>query len=157
MLAVVTVLLAMPLGGVPAAHAASEADVPAYGSITISNTGNGVQTTWTYDGVLNCRAESTGPSGVPASVKVTCEVGQGLVSNLACPLMVVSRMTDSVVGARASCATTLDMGVGTSGMAEANLGHVYDAIICEAYVNAGVLVPPYSVTCSEPGLPGSSP
>lgn len=27
------------------------------------------------------------------------------------------------------------------------------AVTCEAYVYAGVLVPPYSVTCLEPGPP----
>jgi len=156
-IAVVAALMATTAGGVPAAHASGTADVPAYGSITISNTGDGVQTAWTYDGLLYCRSESSGPAGTPQSVKVICDVSQGVISNLDCPLMVVSRWTQSVVGARATCATTLDMGVGTTGMAEDDLGHVYDAITCEAYVDVGVLIPPYTVTCSEPGLPGDSP
>jgi len=44
------------------------------------------------------------------------------------------------------------MGVGTSGGASANLGFVNYAIVCEAY-SFGVLVPPYTVSCDEPGLP----
>jgi hypothetical protein len=155
--AVITALLATTSGGLPAAHASGMADVPAYGSITITDPGTGPRESWTYDGVLDCTTYTRGPSGAPQSIKVTCNVSQGVISDLDCPLMVVSRWTQSVVGARATCATTLDMGVGTSGMAEANLGHVYDAITCEAYVNVGVLVPPYSVTCDEPGLPGDSP
>jgi hypothetical protein len=68
--------------------------------------------------------------------------------------MIVSRTTASVVGARASCASTLDMGVGSSGSAAANLGLVDFAIVCEAYSFA-VLVPPYTVSCNEPGLPNA--
>lgn len=67
--------------------------------------------------------------------------------------MILTRTTLTVVGARARCGSTLDMGVGTSGAATANLGHVDVGITCEAYVDFGVLVAPYSVTCNEPGLP----
>lgn len=136
----------------PAPASATTTDVPAYGLIMISDTGSGPRALWTYDGLLSCTFTVTGPGGVPADAIVRCDASQSPVS-LGCPRMVVSRATATEVGARATCATTLDMGVGTSGEASANLGHVYDDITCEAYVDIGVLVPPYSVTCDEPGLP----
>jgi len=150
----VLALPAVTFTGTPAAHA--ETDVPAYGTITISDMGLGPRVTWTYDGLLYCSSDMQGPGGVPQVIRVACYAGQSVVS-LNCPLMVVTRTTLTVVGARATCGSTLDMGVGTSGAAAANLGHVGYAIVCEAYVDYGVLVPPYSVTCDEPGLPTALP
>ena len=135
---------------------ASAQDVPAYGIITISDQGLGPRTTWTYDGLLDCRSETVGPGGLPQIVTVTCYASQSEVVGLNCPLMIVTRVTASVVGARARCGSTLDMGIGTTGAATANLGHVSVAIVCEAYMDFGVLVPPYTVTCNEPGLPAVS-
>ncbi len=143
-------VIAVTCVGMPGASAAQ--DIPAYGSITITDAGLGPRATWTYDGLLSCSSATQGPGGVPQIVTVSCYAGQSAVS-LNCPLMIVSRTTLTVVGARATCGTTLDMGVGTSGAASGNLGHVSFAIVCEAYVDFGVLVPPYSVTCNEPGLP----
>ncbi len=148
--AAASAVIAVTFVGLPGAHATS--DVPAYGSITITDEGFGPRATWTYDGILSCSFSSNGPAGVASSAKVTCDVGEGSLS-LNCPLMIVSRTTLTVVGARATCGSTLDMGVGTSGAASANLGHVYPSLVCEAYVDYGVLVAPYSVTCNEPGLP----
>ena len=147
-----TAAIALTFVGMPGASAAT--DVPAYGNITISDQGLGPRPTWTYDGLLDCKWWVEGPGGVPQVVTVTCYVTQYTPVSLTCPLMVVTRTTLTVVGARARCGSTLDMGVGTSGAASGNLGHVTIGIICEAYVDFGVLVPPYSVTCNEPGLPG---
>lgn len=149
-IATTAAVFAVSFVGMPGGTA--RADVPAYGSITISDAGLGPRWTWTYDGLLSCDSQVQGPGGVPQVITVTCYAGQSSVS-LNCPLMIVSRTTLTVVGARATCGSTLDMGVGTSGAASANLGHVSVAIVCAAYVNYGVLVPPYSVTCNEPGLP----
>jgi hypothetical protein len=135
--------------------ASGETKVPAYGVITISDEGFGPHVTWSYEsGVdLDCTSSWTGPNGVPQVVTVRCAVAQTTGPIFDCPLMIVSRTTDSVVGARASCDDTLEMGVGTTGTSSANLGPITDALTCAAYVDAGVLVPPYSVTCDEPGLP----
>lgn len=143
-------VVAMTVVGMPGASA--EPDVPAYGSITIVDEGFGPRATWTYDGLLSCDFSTNGPAGVASIARVFCYAGQSAVS-LDCPLMIVTRTTLTVVGARARCGTTLDMGVGTPGTASGNLGHVDVAITCEAYVDYGVLVAPYSVTCNEPGLP----
>ena len=148
--AAATTVIAAMFMGMPAANA--EPDVPAYGSITISDQGFGPRATWTYDGVLDCRSAIQGPGGLAQIVTVTCYAIQSPLS-FNCPLMIVTRVTATVVGARARCGRTLDMGVGTTGAASANLGHVDVAITCEAYMDFGVLVPPYSVTCNEPGLP----
>jgi hypothetical protein len=147
-------VVTMAIVGMPGAHAAT--DVPADGSITISDHGFGPRTTWTYDGLLDCRSDSDGPEGIPQIVTVYCYAEQSPVS-LSCPLMIVTRTTATVVGARATCGSTLDMGVGTSGVASGDLGHVSVMITCAAYVDFGVLVAPYSVTCTEPGLPSGSP
>jgi hypothetical protein len=147
-------VIAVTSVGLPGASA--ETDVPAYGSITISDAGLGPRASWTYDGVLDCGTQEQGPGGVPQVIRVTCYATQSPVS-MNCPLMIVSRVTLTVVGARATCGSTLDMGVGTTGAASANLGHVSVAVVCEAYMDVGVLVPPYSVTCDEPGLPAAGP
>ncbi|MDQ1699712.1 MAG: hypothetical protein QOG34_1575 [Frankiaceae bacterium] len=152
LLAGVLALLAVTVVAPPAAHATDTA-VPAYGSITISDVGTGPRATWTYDGVLDCVSSWTGPTGVPQSVKVECFLGQTVPAALGCPEMIVMRTTATVVGARATCSRTLDLGVGTTAATSADLGDVEYEIACEAYVDYGVLVPPYTVTCDEPGLP----
>jgi len=145
--------LALALGGVPGASAQA-ADVPANGVITITNQGFGLTATWTYDGAtIDCEMTTDGPGGVPQIASVKCKPVQGNVLTYSCPLMVVTRTTATVVGARARCEHTLDMGIGTSGAATANLGRLQTSLFCEAYVDSGVLVPPFTVTCSDPGLP----
>ena len=154
-IAALIAVLSLGILGLPATGASAVADVPAYGLITISDSAFGLQWSWTYGPDVTCQFSSNGPAGVASVATVTCDASQSLVS-LACPQMDVTRTTDTVVGARASCDSTLDMGVGTTGAASANLGHVYSTIVCEAYVDQGVLVPPFSVTCDEPGLPSVS-
>lgn len=135
-----------------AATASQTTRVPAYGGITITDNGFGPRATWTYDGVLSCDWKVSGLGGIAQRVTVECLAVQSAL-DLYCPRMVVTRMTATVVGAKASCASTLDMGVGTSGTASAHLGDVRYAITCVAYMDVGVLVPPYVVTCADPGLP----
>ena len=152
LIAAVATALTVTFVGMPATSAA-ETSVPAYGMITISDPGTGVRATWTYDGLFDCTFSTNGPAGAASTATVTCTPSQNAgETQFSCPLMIVQRTTPTVVGARASCESTLDMGVGTSGAASANLGPVDFAIVCEAY-NFGVLVPPYSVSCDEPGLP----
>lgn len=153
-LAPLVAALAIGITGLPAtAGSVADTVVPAYGIITISDPGTGPRATWTYDGLFDCSLSITGPAGAASSATVTCTLSQNAGSTrFDCPLMIVSRQTPSVVGARASCESTLDMGVGTAGAASANLGFVNYAIVCEAY-SFGVLVPPYTVSCDEPGLP----
>lgn len=155
--ATVMASLALALVGLPASAHATVTTVPAYGSITISDPGTGPRASWTYDGSFDCNFSTTGPGGAASTATVTCTISQNVEGVVAfnCPLMILSRSTLTAVGARASCDSTLDMGIGTSGTAFANLGRLDFSIICEAY-DVGVLVPPYSVTCDEPGLPGGA-
>lgn len=143
----------------PSATAGGDPEFPAEGSITIADAGLGPHATWSYtDGVdLNCNLSWSGPTGVPQDIKVTCTPSQTAGRVFTCPEMIVQRATESFVGARASCTRTLEMGVGSSAFAAADLGPVGDALVCEAYVDVGVLPPPYSVTCSEPALPTVGP
>jgi hypothetical protein len=142
------------LGGA-APGAVAKADVPAYGTITIADAGLGPRATWTYDGVLDCRFTTAGPAGVVSRATVTCWTTE-LTPSLNCSLMVLQRSGIGVAGGRATCDTTIDTGVTTNNVVTTgDLGHVYVAIICVAYVNNGVLVPPYSVSCTEPGLPAA--
>lgn len=150
-LATLIAVLALFVLGLPA-NANAGVDAPAAGTIIISDSGFGIQWWWSYGGDISCQFSANGPAGVASLAQVTCDASQGLVSR-ACPMMVVTRTTETWVGARASCDSVLDMGVGSSGVARANLGHVYSTIICQAYVDYGVLTPPYSVTCDEPGPP----
>lgn len=153
-IAMVMTSLAVTLVGLPASASATVTTVPAYGIITISDPGTGPRATWTYDGAFDCSFSTSGPGGAPSSATVTCTPSQTVEGTVAfnCPGMILSRTTATVVGARASCESTLDLGIGTSAAAEANLGPVDFAIVCEAY-NVSVLVPPYSVECNEPALP----
>ena len=148
---------AVAVVAVAAPGAVAEPDVPEYGTITITDQGFGPRATWTYDGVFDCDLTTDGPGGVAAVVRVEClvrgEGGTGL--GFTCPLMVVTRTSVGRAGGAASCERGLDTGVGTgTATASADLGRVTDGIVCTAYVDIGVLVPPYTVTCVEPGLPG---
>lgn len=135
-------------------------DVPAYGSITITNQGTGVAAEWTYDPQLwDCGTDIVGPFNAPTSVIVTCVAKtQESPVDFTCPLMVLTVHTQGLAaraGGRAKCTGTLDTGV-ISGINSAqrngNLGRAA-AVTCTAYTNSVALIPPYTVTCAEPGLP----
>ncbi|MDQ1711321.1 MAG: hypothetical protein QOE45_771 [Frankiaceae bacterium] len=139
---------------------AQAADIPAYGSITISDDGTGFVPVWTYDPALwDCSTEVVGPFQAPSAVTVTCRApGLAEQSAFGCPLMILTTHTSGLAaraGGRAECTTSIDTGV-ISGVNTAvrsgNLGHA-EAITCTAYTNSVALIPPYSVTCNEPGLP----
>lgn len=153
--AVVGLALAVLGCGTPSASATTQY-VPAYGFITISDQGFGPRATWSYEGVLDCRFLADGPGGVPNVAAVVCDTTQNALGVVfSCPRMVVTRTTAGVVGSRALCDDdALDMGVGTSGLAFADLGLAQRSLRCEAYMDVGVLVPPYTVTCAEPSVPG---
>lgn len=142
----------------PGAVAAPE--VPAYGGITISDYGLGPHGYWTYDGVLRCGTTTEGLGGVThTSVTVRCRVLDqgGLGAGLTCPLMVLSRSSLAPVGARATCSRQIGIGVGRgTETTQGDLGRVTTSIECAAYVTTGFLVPPYTVSCLEPGLPGGA-
>lgn len=145
--------------GLLVATPAEAADIPAYGTITITNDGLGAVPAWTYDPQLwDCRTEVSGPFNAPSAVTVTCyaRVAEGLSFN--CPLMILTAHTKGLAaraGGRARCTSSLDTGV-ISGVNTAqrtgSLGHA-GSIACTAYTNAVALIPPYTVSCSEPGLP----
>ena len=106
--------------------------------------------------MLNCSFTTSGLSGLPTSATVSCAVpvegGTGL--SFSCPLMILTRTAVAPVGGYAACGSSLSTGVGTgTATTRGNLGRVESQITCGAYVNVGVLVPPYTVTCSEPGAP----
>jgi hypothetical protein len=153
-LAITTAL--MLTGAVVVAPAARATDVPAYGIITISDAGAGLHVTWTYDEVMGCSYTTSGPGGLPQEVTVSCYAGQS-ITTFNCPNMVLTTTTNGggIAGGRASCGGTFDTGVVVNSTASrsGNLGHVYDFIECVAYVDSGVLIAPYTVTCNEPGLP----
>ena len=131
-------------------------DVPAYGTITITNDGLGAVPTWTYDPALwSCRTEFTGVYVAPTVVTVTCVAYQS--SAFVCPLMVLTTSTrGGRAGGSASCTTSIDTGMVRgfdSRTVSGNLGRAY-RVRCQAYGDeAGGLIPPYTVTCAEPGLP----
>lgn len=154
-------LIAVALLPLPAATPAEAASVPAYGTIRIANDGAGLTPTWTYDPVTwRCQTEVDGLYHAPSAVTVTCRyVMEDGGSPFFCPLMVLTDRTSGATaraGGRATCTTSIDTGV-ISGVDTAtrqgHLGHAY-TITCTAYVGSLTLVPPYEVTCSEPGLPG---
>ncbi|HEU0131029.1 MAG TPA: hypothetical protein VFQ85_08570 [Mycobacteriales bacterium] len=153
---------AVALVATAGAAPAQAQDVPAWGSITITDNGiRGIVATNTYEDadrlVWDCETTThSGVGGAVDRVTVTC-LPNPQAATFACPEMVLSVATrGGTAGGQASCnaARTLDSGV-MSGFAvsqplAADLGRV-TAITCVAYVNYGALVPPYSVTCAEPG------
>ena len=150
-------LAALVTAATPGTSARAALEVPAYGVITITNDGLGAVPVWTYDSELwSCRTEILGPYLAPREVAVSCTPAQGL--RFACPLMVLTVQTRGAgarAGGHASCTYTLDTGV-LHGVATArlsgNLGPVR-VLRCSAYSVDVPLVPPYTVTCGEPGLP----
>ena len=132
-------------------------DVPAYGVITISNDGLGVTAQWTYDPAFwFCYTQITGPFHAPTLVTVTCLPAQG--GSFVCPLMVLTTQTSGLAaraGGRARCTTTVETPI-ISGINSAqrtgNLGRVV-SLECSAYGGEYPLVPPYTVSCTQPGLP----
>jgi hypothetical protein len=147
---------------VVSAQPAQAVDIPAYGTITITNNGTGAVPTWTYDSALwTCTTEFEGQFTAPTAVTVRCvpngdDSGQPFI----CPLMVLTTHTGGLAaraGGRVHCRDSgLDTGI-ISGVNSAqrsgNLGRA-DWIECAAYGGGVPLIPPYTVTCNEPGLPG---
>ena len=154
-------LVALTLLPFGAAAPADAATIPAYGTIRIADDGLGVQPTWTYDSLTwDCGTEIEGQFQAPTAVVVTCQwaAGDG-ETPFHCPLMLLTTRTSGLAaraGGAAECTSSITTGV-ISGVNVAqrsgNLGLAYQ-VTCTAYVNSLVLVPPYEVTCSEPGLPG---
>lgn len=134
---------------------AQAVDVPAYGVITITSDGVGVVPTWTYDPALwACRTDVVGNFFAPTEVTVTCDADQG--QSFICPVMILTTQTrGGRAGGSASCTGSLDTGI-VSGIdqrtARGNLGRAY-SVRCRAYGGGLPMTPPYTITCSEPGLP----
>ena len=153
-----TVLLTVLAVTTPARAAA----IPAYGVITITNDGFGAVPTTTYDpATWTCSTEFFGQFNAPTAITVTCDpIDQS--ATFVCPLMVVTTHTKGAAaraGGRASCTRSLDTGI-VSGINTAqrrgDLGPVV-VVTCTAYGDTVPLIPPYTVTCSEPGLPTLTP
>ncbi len=153
------VMVAMTLTS--AAPATAAADIPAYGTITIADDGLGFTVASTYDAaVWTCTTEVEGQFTAPTAVTVECDPNEQ-IQTFNCPLMVLSVTTGGLgaqAGGRATCTSSLDTGI-ISGANNArrtgNLGHAY-SVRCRAYGPGGlegILVPPYTVKCAEPGLP----
>lgn len=126
--------------------------VPARGSITVADSGSGPTIAAGYDPGWACALSTAGSPATSATG--TCTPGPGVFWG--CPAMTVSTTTAATgaAGGRATCDGTwaVDTGV-VSGTDTASLhgaaGNVV-AIECTAYAGpSGVLVPPYSVTCTE--------
>lgn len=140
--------------------AARAVTVPAYGTITIRNPGLGPQVTSTYDKAFwDCKTEIDGLFDAPEAVHVRCTPLQTGIS-FGCPFMVVTVVTGtsaSQAGGKATCTSSIDTGV-ISGV---NTARVFGdlgaapSVTCTAYVNDLTLIPPYDVTCFDPGLPYS--
>lgn len=153
-----TLTLCAALLVIAPATPATAADIPAYGVITIADHGLGAVPTWTYDPALwTCSTTIDGAYLAPSAITVTCDSNLE-VSPFGCPLMVLTVETylpTSHAGGRASCTRTLDTGMvsGTNtARVTGNLGRA-NVIVCRAYGRGYPLLPPYSVTCAEPGLP----
>ena len=147
--------MALALATTTPAHAV---DVPAYGLITISNSGTGFVVAATYDDSVSWSCETTvqGQFTAPTAIIETCFAYQG--TSFTCPLMVLTVHTGAPVsraGGRASCTSQLDTGIisgANSAQRTGDLGRALK-IVCTAYGGSVPLVPPYTVTCDEPGLP----
>jgi hypothetical protein len=137
---------------------AQAVDVPAYGVITITNQGTGfVPPTWTYDPAFwACNTTVEGQFNLPTAITVKCRASEGMSFN--CPRMILTVHTEGLAsraGGRAGCTYNyLDTGI-ISGVNTAqltgDLGHAL-WVECTAYSDTP-LIPPYTVTCNEPGLP----
>lgn len=149
-------LAALLLVPVPSATAAP---VPAYGTIVIRDDGLGARATATYAPPMWRCPTSFGESPTaPSWVRVECFPIETV--EFACPLMVLTVRTLGTgrAGGRVRCTRALDAGIASGDdvrSASADLGAA-PSIVCEAYGGSLPLLPPYEVTCSEPGLPGYS-
>ena len=149
-------LPAVLLGPAPA----GATTVPAYGTITIRNAGLRPEIVSTYDRTFwDCDTTFDGLFDAPVAVTVTCTPLQTGIS-FGCPFMVVTVVTGtsaSQAGGKATCTSSIDTGV-ISGV---NTARVFGdlgaapSVTCTAYVNDLTLIPPYDVTCFDPGLPYS--
>ncbi|HWL34856.1 MAG TPA: hypothetical protein VNQ77_01560 [Frankiaceae bacterium] len=136
---------------------AQAVDVPAYGVITITDDGTGFVPAWTYDPALwSCSTEVEGQFNAPTAVIVTCRASEGM--SFICPRMVLTTHTAGFVaraGGRATCTyDSLDTGIISGFNAAQRTGDLGRAlwVKCAAYSDIP-LIPPYTVTCNEPGLP----
>jgi hypothetical protein len=149
--AAVAALLLVP---VPSATAAS---VPAYGTIVIRDDGLGARATTTYElPTWRCRTSSGESPTLPSWVRVECFPRETIA--FACPLMVLTVRTLGTgrAGGKVTCTSTVDLGIvsGTDLRSTAAALGPVPSIRCDAYGGDLPLVPPYEVTCAEPGLPG---
>jgi hypothetical protein len=134
--------------------------VPAYGVITISDDGTGPTVKTSYDPLLwRCSFTVFGSPATQVDASCTPTADNGSMWD--CPLMLLTTsVTGGIAGGFVDCGGSgLDTGV-VSGInsveREGNLGPVF-SIFCEAYPGSlGVLVPRYTVTCDEPGLPDAN-
>jgi hypothetical protein len=133
-------------------------DVPAYGVITITDPGmgTGFTTTWTYDPAFwSCNTVVDGQFNLPTAVTVNCRASEGMSFN--CPRMILTTHTEGLAsraGGRAACTFSLDTGIisgANTAQRTGDLGHAA-WVSCTAYSDTP-LIPPYTVTCNEPGLP----
>ena len=137
---------------------AEATDVPAYGSITISNPGTGFTVQSTYDPVLwGCSTTVYGQFTAPLEIDVSCAAPFQEGDRMVCPLMILTVHTAVAgrAGGRAYCSGGLDTGIisgSNTAQRTGNLG-VARSVTCIAYGGGVPLVPPYTVTCNEPGLP----
>jgi hypothetical protein len=157
---IATALAMATVGTVAVATSAQATDlaaIPAYGVITIANDGTGAVPVWTYDAALwSCSTEIQGQYTAPTAVIVTCRASEG--TSFGCPLMILTTQTGGPAaraGGRVSCTyTTLDTGIiggFNSAQRTGSLGRAL-WIECAAYSDIP-LIPPYAVTCNEPGPP----
>jgi hypothetical protein len=157
LISIATTLAVTTAGVVAIGTPAQAVDVPAYGIITITNQGTGFNATWTYDPALwLCGTTVEGQFNAPTAVIVRCRASEGMSFN--CPRMILTVHTEGLAaraGGRATCTyNSLDTGI-ISGINTAQMtGDLGQAlwVECTAYSDIALL-PPYTVTCNEPGLP----
>ena len=143
----------------PFAPPAAATTVPAYGTITIRDDGLGARVTWTYAPPLwDCAFHTKGTQETPYAITATCTSLRFETLDHACPVMVVTARTalKGRAAGRAECTRAVDtrMAHGDDlAVAGADLGPA-PSVVCTAYGDNLPLVPPYEVTCGEPGLPG---
>jgi hypothetical protein len=142
----------------PFAPPAAATTLPAYGTIVIRDDGLGYRVTWTYaEPLWRCRYANDGTQETPYGITVTCTALRFETLDHACPLMVVTARTalKGRAAGHARCTRAVDtrMAHGDDlAMASADLGPA-PSVVCRAYGDNLPLVPPYEVTCGEPGLP----
>lgn len=121
----------------PFAPPAAATTLPAYGTIVIRDDGLGYRVTFTYAAPLwHCSFTTDNSQEVPYAITATCTSLRFETLDHACPLMVVTARTalKGRAAGRAECTRAVDT----------RMVHGDDLAV----------VPPYEVTCGEPGLPG---